>query len=133
MQIPHTRPLLSLLCAVILFSYRKSLERCCSQLFMDGYCLPYSMYALCRVFRRSDFQKLPFQGNCKRKYIVFAVGFLFVTLFYRGGSLIPCIITHSAINSLGTFSNGADMQIQLMRQITDIQSTSYCAICQFTL
>lgn len=35
-----------------------------------------------------------------------AVGFLFVTLFYRGGSIIPCIITHSAINSLNTFSNG---------------------------
>lgn len=36
-----------------------------------------------------------------------AVGFLFVTLFYRGGSLLPCIITHSAINSLNTFSNEA--------------------------
>ncbi len=41
--------------------------------------------------------------------IVFAVavGFLFVTLYYRGGSLLPCIIAHSANNSLGTFSNGA--------------------------
>lgn len=35
-----------------------------------------------------------------------AVGFLFVLLFYRGGSLLPCIITHSAINSISTFSNG---------------------------
>ncbi len=34
-----------------------------------------------------------------------AVGFLFVTIFYHGGSLLPCIITHSAINSLGTFVN----------------------------
>ena len=32
-----------------------------------------------------------------------AVGFLFVTIYYRGGSLLPCIITHSAINSLNTF------------------------------
>ena len=41
--------------------------------------------------------------------IVFAVavGFLFVTLYYRGGSLLPCIIAHSVNNSLGTFSNGA--------------------------
>lgn len=37
-----------------------------------------------------------------------AVGFLFVTIFYRGGSLIPCIITHSAINALNTFGNEAD-------------------------
>lgn len=33
------------------------------------------------------------------------VGFLLVTIFYRGGSLIPCIITHSAINTLSTFAN----------------------------
>ena len=39
--------------------------------------------------------------------IVFAiaVGFLLVTIFYRGGSLIPCIIVHSAINTLGTFAD----------------------------
>lgn len=33
--------------------------------------------------------------------IVFAiaVGFLLVTIFYRGGSLLPCILVHSAINN----------------------------------
>lgn len=36
-----------------------------------------------------------------------AIGFLFVMVFYRGGSLMPCIITHSAINTLSTFANGA--------------------------
>ena len=36
-----------------------------------------------------------------------AVGFLFVTIFYRSGSLLPCIIAHSSINTLSTFSNGA--------------------------
>ncbi len=43
--------------------------------------------------------------------IVFAiaVGFLLVTIFYRGGSLIPCILVHSAINTLGTFANDADL------------------------
>ena len=41
--------------------------------------------------------------------IVFAVavGFLLVTVFYRGGSLIPCILVHSAINTLSTFANEA--------------------------
>lgn len=34
-----------------------------------------------------------------------AVGFLLVTIFYRGGSLLPCIFTHSAINTLNTFAN----------------------------
>ena len=43
--------------------------------------------------------------------IVFAiaVGFLLVTIFYRGGSLIPCIIVHSAINTLGTFANDTNL------------------------
>lgn len=43
--------------------------------------------------------------------IVFAiaVGFLLVTLFYRGGSLLPCILVHSAINTLGTFANDTNL------------------------
>lgn len=38
--------------------------------------------------------------------IVYAValGFLFTIIFLRSGSLIPCIVTHSAINSLSTFA-----------------------------
>lgn len=36
-----------------------------------------------------------------------AVGFLFVVIFYRGGSLIPCILTHSAINGASAFANDA--------------------------
>ena len=50
--------------------------------------------------------------------IVFAVlvGFLLVIIFYRGGSLIPCILFHSAINTLGTFSNDLNLttEIQLL-------------------
>lgn len=43
--------------------------------------------------------------------IVFAiaVGFLLVTLFYRGGSLIPCILVHFSINTLGTFANDTNL------------------------
>ena len=41
-----------------------------------------------------------------------AVGFLFVTIFYRGGSLLPCIIVHSAINTLSTFSNKAGNTVE---------------------
>lgn len=39
--------------------------------------------------------------------IVYAVafGFLFVILFYRGKSLLPSILTHSAINMLSAFAN----------------------------
>jgi len=34
-----------------------------------------------------------------------AFGFLFVTIFHREGSLIPCIVTHSLLNALSAFSN----------------------------
>ncbi len=33
-----------------------------------------------------------------------ALGFLFTIIFYKGKSLLPCIVTHGIINSLSTFS-----------------------------
>ena len=46
--------------------------------------------------------------------IVFAIaiGFLLVTIFYRGGSLLPCIFVHSAINVLSTFANNANAVVK---------------------
>lgn len=41
-----------------------------------------------------------------------AIGFLLVTLFYRSGSLLPCIFTHSAINTLNTFTNKAGFTVE---------------------
>ena len=40
-----------------------------------------------------------------------AVGFLFVILFLKTGSLIPCIVTHSAVNSLSVFGNEVSMTV----------------------
>ncbi len=34
----------------------------------------------------------------------FSIGYLFVIIFYKSKSLIPCIITHSLINSLSVFN-----------------------------
>lgn len=33
-----------------------------------------------------------------------AIGFLFTIIFYKGKSLLPCIITHGAVNSLSVFA-----------------------------
>lgn len=41
---------------------------------------------------------------CQVCYAV-AIGFLFVTIFYRGKSLVPCIVTHGVLNSLSVFSS----------------------------
>lgn len=35
-----------------------------------------------------------------------AIGFLFTVIFYKGGSILPCIATHCVVNSLSVF--GAD-------------------------
>ena len=64
------------------------------------------------------------------------VGFLFVTIFYRGGSLLPCIIAHSAINTLGTFANDANLttEIHLLHIIVLIVITvAYTLILTRTL
>lgn len=44
------------------------------------------------------------ENLCQVCYAI-AFGFMFVIIFHRGGSLWPCIITHSVINSLSVFSN----------------------------
>lgn len=47
--------------------------------------------------------------------IVFAVavGFLLVTIFYRGGSLLPCILVHAAINVSGTFADDTGLTVAM--------------------
>lgn len=47
---------------------------------------------------------------CQVIYAI-AIGFLFVILFYRGKSLIPCIITHGLFNALSAFGNNPDSYI----------------------
>lgn len=41
-----------------------------------------------------------------------ALGFLFVILSYRGGSLLPCIITHSTINITSVFANETGLTVE---------------------
>ena len=36
-----------------------------------------------------------------------SIGYLFAIIFYKSGSLIPCIITHSLVNSLSIFNVGS--------------------------
>ena len=45
-----------------------------------------------------------------------AAGFLFTILFLKSGSLIPCIVTHSAVNALSVFA--AESSTQLAMQLT---------------
>lgn len=51
-------------------------------------------------------------ANLFQIVVAIAFGFLFITLFYRGGSLLPCIIAHSAINILSAFANETGLTIE---------------------
>lgn len=44
-------------------------------------------------------------SNVCQVFYAMAVGFLFVIIFYKGGSLIACILTHSLVNALSVFQN----------------------------
>ena len=52
-------------------------------------------------------------NNVCQMIFAIAVGFLLVTIFYRGGSLLPCVLVHAAINTLGTFANDTNLSAQL--------------------
>ena len=72
---------------------------------------------------------------CQIIYAV-AVGFLFVAIFYYSGSLLPCIIAHSTINTLSTFSNeaGFTMEKQMIHVLVMIVlSAAYALILTRTL
>lgn len=53
--------------------------------------------------------------NICQVFYAMAVGFLFVIMFYKGGSLIACIITHSLVNALSVFQN-----TQAINSLTEI-------------
>lgn len=42
------------------------------------------------------------------------IGFLYVIIFWRGGSLWPCIISHGVLNSLSAFSGGNESMYQIV-------------------
>lgn len=51
-------------------------------------------------------------ANLCQVFGAIAFGFLFVTIFYRGGSLLPCIITHSVINATSAFANETGLTVE---------------------
>lgn len=56
---------------------------------------------------------MEFVENICQMIFAIAVGFLFVVIFYRGGSLIPCIIAHSANNMITAFVNGTGVTVTM--------------------
>lgn len=55
-----------------------------------------------------------------------AIGFVFVIIFHKSGSLIPCIITHGMFNSLSAFKvKGTEMEEMLTVVALTVVSIAY--------
>ena len=55
-----------------------------------------------------------------------AIGFLFTVIFLKSGNLIPCIITHSVVNSLSAFAvEGSEMLDILTAIVLIVVSAAY--------
>ena len=65
------------------------------------------------LFNGSGAELLP---NIIQVIYATAVGFLFVMIYYKSKSLIPCIITHGVFNCLSVFANETSVTVQ--REIT---------------
>ena len=63
-----------------------------------------------------------------------AIGYLFVTIFNKSKSLIPCIITHIAVNSFSVLGvNSAGISTYLIPIMLIIISISYTAFINKTI
>ena len=53
-----------------------------------------------------------------------AIGFCYTILFYKGGSLVPCILSHAVVNSLSVFAvepgQAAQLLIALMQTVLGV-------------
>ena len=54
-----------------------------------------------------------------------SIGYLFVTIFYKSKSLVPCIITHSVMNSLSIFNTESSIISSIFLIIVPIIYTLY--------
>lgn len=64
------------------------------------------------------------------------IGFLFVILFYRGGSLLPCIITHAVINITSIFANETGLTLEkriAFHLVLNVINVAYALILTKTL
>jgi len=52
--------------------------------------------------------------NLVQIFFAVLIGFLYVIIFWRGGSLWPCVISHGVFNSLSAFSVEGEGMIQLV-------------------
>ncbi len=71
--------------------------------------LTFGMGHIINLFNGSGAEFLP---NILQVIYAAAAGFMFVMIFYKGGSLIPCILGHGLFNALSVFSDESALTIE---------------------
>jgi len=69
--------------------------------------------------------------NLVQIFFAVLIGFLYVIIFWRGGSLWPCVISHGVFNSLSAFSAEDEGMIQLW--ILCVLTVAYAVVLLKTL
>ena len=69
--------------------------------------------------------------NLVQIFFAVLIGFLYVIIFWRGGSLWPCVISHGVFNSLSAFS--AEGEGMLRRIILCVLTVAYAVVLLKTL
>ena len=69
--------------------------------------------------------------NLIQIFFAVLIGFLYVIIFYRGGSLWPCVISHGVFNSLSAFSAEGESLIYLA--ILCVLTVAYAVVLLRTL
>ena len=69
--------------------------------------------------------------NLVQIFFAVLIGFLYVIMFWRGGSLWPCVISHGVFNSLSAFSAEDEGMIQL--GILCVLTVAYAVVLLKTL
>ena len=69
--------------------------------------------------------------NLVQIFFAVLIGFLYVIMFHRGGSLWPCVISHGVFNSLSAFSAEGEEMIQL--GILCVLTVAYAVVLLKTL
>lgn len=62
-----------------------------------------------------------------------AIGYLFVTIFYKSKSLVPCILAHALINSLSIFNGENNQLLYIGSAFLVVVSLTYAAYINKTI
>ena len=72
--------------------------------------ITFGMGHIINLFNGSGAELLP---NILQVIYAAAAGFMFVMIFYKSGSLIPCIVAHGLFNALSVFSDEGALTLEL--------------------